>query len=165
MLCNPGFLILIQNAACALVLYPVGLPNNISLFEQISSDQQQRCWEKSSTFRWHPSVLATGSPWQQHSFPSASAEMSHSPTPLEPQCLGQKVVATNASRLPFHNLSPKTPPVLKEYPPFLNSENYLFPNLPSDFPHLAHNTPLYPIPGMILSDFRPPSDIPTIFPS
>lgn len=130
MFCNPGFLILTQNAARALVLYPVGSPNNISLFEKISFEQQKRCWEKSSTFCWHPSVLATGCPWQQHSFPSPSAEMSHSPMPLEPQGPGQKVVATNASSLPFHNLSSKTPRVLKVHPGFLDSENYLFLNFP-----------------------------------
>lgn len=93
-LCKPcgwhilGFLILNQNATCPFVFYPMGSPNNISLFKEVSFDQQQSCWEKSSTSLWHPSVLATGPPWQQHSFPSSSAEMSHSPMPLEPQCLG-----------------------------------------------------------------------------
>lgn len=121
MLCNPGFLTLIQNSACVVVLNPVGLPKNISLFEKISSEQQQRCWEKSSTFCWHPSVLAAGSPWQQHSFPSPSQSFSHA-------------LATSVSR---------TPPVLKAYPRFLNSENYLFLNVLSGFPPCGsqHSSP------------------------
>lgn len=75
-----------------------------------------RCWEKSSAFLWHPSVLTTGSPWQQQSFPSPS-EMSHSPMSPEPGHLGTK----SGSHPCAHTVSP--------WPSCKNS-SYFEPTLP-----------------------------------
>lgn len=92
--------------------------------------------------------------------PIPSSREERSPRPSELQWLGTQTgshwcVQAAVPGPPFHITS-----VSQVSPPFLNSENCLVPSFLWGFHYLAHDSPLRPIPAVILGDFSIPRALP-----